>query len=368
MQENKQAAERIVDEVWAAALGKIMKGATASPTRPNLGDEIDMFVPQAATATLMGANPAFAGMMYNSAYEAAKRNGYIVTRRLGMPADFFWKFDYWTQERAFETMQKVLARIFAAIMTRHKEGALALVKVDVENSRFEVAFGNCAECSDLATASPICFYHAGTFAGMFGALLDRDLDAVETECVAQQGKVCRFIVGKRDDRQIKMPLEEQRSKLAVKFDVAKRVQDSLEQRQVRETGNLVDIGYYQLLLASSFITNLTILSQACFNIGGELGQQLAPLLKQRFQGDAAAILAQFYRQLRYMAIAVADRGDRVEVELTELPEAVGPLAAATFLPYLSGELQALLSSLMGKPLKYQSSEQQGQKLLLRFAP
>jgi hypothetical protein len=28
-------------------------------------------------------------------------------RRLGMPPDYFWKFEYWTDERAFETLGKV---------------------------------------------------------------------------------------------------------------------------------------------------------------------------------------------------------------------------------------------------------------------
>lgn len=74
-------------------------------------------------------------------------------------------------------------------MTRQKQGTFDLASVDVERCRFEMTFANCAECSGLEAAHPMCLFHAGLFAGILGALLDRDLDAVETECRASGGKL-----------------------------------------------------------------------------------------------------------------------------------------------------------------------------------
>src|SRR3972149_1131062 len=114
--QTKLANEDVVHQVWSRAVGKIVKGNVSTPLRARLGDEIDMIVPQVAAAGLMSANPGFAKELYAASYGSAKRNAWPVTRQVGMPPDFFWKFEYWTQQRAFETMQRITARVFAAIM------------------------------------------------------------------------------------------------------------------------------------------------------------------------------------------------------------------------------------------------------------
>ncbi|MDO8751109.1 MAG: 4-vinyl reductase [Dehalococcoidia bacterium] len=366
--QTKQAIEQIEDEVWARALGKIIKGKVLLPLRAGLGDEIDMIVPQVAMAGLMSTNPGFAKVLYAAAYASAKRNAYIVTRQVGMPPDFFWKFEYWTQQRAFETMQKVIARVFATIMSNQKQGTLELVSTDVERVQFEMAFADCAECSGLATGSPICYFHAGLLAGILGGLLNRDLDAVELECVAKGGKVCRFKVGKPDDREIKIALDERQEHFSIHIDYSKRVEESLKQEVIRGIGNLVDVGYYQLLLASVFLANLDVLARALMATGEEMGQASAAVILQRFQGDVPSAVTAFYQQLRYTDIRINEQGQEVEVQAQEAPEAIGSMAQAALVPFLCGGLQGLLSSLMHRPLRFQSAQRDGTTLRLRFTP
>ncbi|MBI4200175.1 MAG: hypothetical protein HY535_06860 [Chloroflexi bacterium] len=366
--QSKQAIEQIVDQVWSRALGKIVKGKVVAPLRTRLGDDIDMIVPQAAAAGLMSANPAFAKVLYAAAYATAKRNAYIVTRQVGMPPDFFWEFELWTQQRAFETMQKVTARIFGAIMTHQKEGTLELVATEVEHLRFETAFTDCVECSGLTTSNTICFFHAGLFAGILGSLLDKDLDAVELECAAQGGKVCRFKIGKPDDREIKIPLEERLGHIALQVDYSKRVEEGLKQQTIRGIGNLVDVGYYQLILSSVFLAHAEVLSRAFMATGEEMGRALVPLIPQMLQGDAASAISAFYHQLRYTDIRINEQDQGIEVQVEEAPEMMGPLEQATPIPFLCGGLQALLSSLKQKPLRFQSAQRDGNTLRLRFGP
>ncbi len=365
-----QAVERIVDEVWSRAVRKIAKGPAQASLRAGLGDEINLVIPQAVVSTLMRVNPGFSHVLYSSAYASSKRNAYLMTRQLGMPPDFFWKFDYWSPERAFETLKKVMGRVFAAVMTRQNQGTFDLTAVDVERCRFEMAFADCAECSGLEAANPMCLFHAGLFAGIVGALLDRDLDAVETECRASGAKACVFKVGKPEDREIKPALEQRLGGAAFQVDVAKRVGESLDGRAVRgELGDLVDVWYYQLLLSSVFLAHLDVLSAACMDAGEELGQAMATRMPQRFHGDAASAVSAFYRDLLYTRTRIVEQpGLGVVVEVEEAPETMGPLSDATLMPFLCGELQGLLSTLMQRPLRFQSGQRQGEHLVLRFAP
>lgn len=364
---DRQTAERVVDQVWSRALDKIVKGSAVATARPVLGDDIDLFVPQVVTTSLLGANPAFARLLYSSGDGAAKRNAYFIIRRLGMPADFFWKFDFWDDERAFTTLKKVMDRIFASLMSRHKAGLLELRSVDVERSRFELSFGGCVECSGLASSQPICFFHAGVFSGILDAMLDRDFDAVEEECAGAGGTTCRFKIGLRTDRAIAVPFDAWMSSPASNvIDVARRATVSLEGQRTRDIGNLVDIGYYQLLLASSFLPNLEMLAQACFGAGQEIGRVVAPLLRQKFSGNDAAVISEFYSYLRHMKLEVVDAAGAINVRIEEAPEALGPLANTTLVPFLCGELESLLSALMETPVRYQSNEHGADGLLVRF--
>ncbi len=367
MQEKRQATERVVDEVWSAALTKIMKGAVAATPRPNLGDEIDAFVPQAATASLINANAGFVSVLYTSAYASAKRNAYLLIRRLGMPPDFFLKFDYWAQERANETLQKIFAKVFSALFAAQKAGKLTLANVDMERGRYEVQFHDCVECSGLTGKHHICFFHAGIFAGIFGSLLDKDLDAVETECAMLGAPACKFLIGKRDDRDIMMGLEARLNQPGIGVNLGDRVQAVIEQRPARPSGDLVDVGYYQLLLSSAFLTNLEFVAQGWFQAGKELGDELAPLLPPK-QGAPTDRVAEFYHRLRHMDVQIRERGADVEVEIAEAPETLGPLAKETLVPFLSGEMESLLSAILKRPLRFQAETREGGKLLLRFAP
>jgi predicted hydrocarbon binding protein len=369
MAQAKANTERIVDEVWERSLRKITKAGAGGPLRGSMGDDLDMVLPQATLSSLLVSNPAFARVLYTAGYTSAKRNAYVLTRQVGMPPDFFWQFDNWTDQRAQETMSKILGRIFAAIFTTQKQGKMTLESVDVERNRFIMAFGDSVDASGMASATPLCYFHAGLFAGILGALLDRDLDAVEQECLAQGGKTCRFLIAKPDDRLIRQAMDERMANATFRLDLAKRVGDSLDQLAVRELGNMVDVGYYQLLLSTVFLSQISALAEACQEAGENLGSAFAQVLTGHFPGaPTLEAVRQLYRQLRYTDLNIVVDGDSIEVQVLEAPEALGPLAQVAFLPFLQGELQALLQAVTGKALRLKESGQGQNGLRLRFAP
>jgi hypothetical protein len=355
------ANDNIVDQLWAKALEKIMPGQAAGSARTSLGDNVDLFVMQSSTTSVLSGNPAFARVLYHAAYQSAARNGYFIIRRLGMPADFFWKFDQWSDARAFSTMSKVMDRIFAALMTRHNAGLLKLRSVDIERGRFEVTFERCAECQGARSSRPACFFHAGTFAGILGSMLNRQMVAVETACAASGDGPCAFVIGDSAGRRLAAQAGEalDGGPLGLEAPAARAMTDSER--------SLVDLGYYQLLLASAFLSNLDVLGDACMSAGRKIGRELAAI-SGGASGDPSAEIARIYRDLRYMDVSVSEVDGETVVTASGAPETLGPMSGAALVPFMCGELESLLSALGGKPVRYAGTSRDGESLGLTFVP
>jgi len=331
--------DRAVDLVWARSLEKIMKGEGPAAVRSQLGDEIDSFIPQVATGVLLSANPAFARILYTSAYVAAKRNSFFAMRRLGMPSDFFWKFDMWSDEKAQSTISKVVERLFKQLLHAGRQGLLEFLKVDVPATRFEIAFSDCAECHGMIAERTACNFHAGTFAGIFGAMLDRDLDCVETACIAAGAERCTFSIGLPNNRDIAVMFDKNMTDINVTPIPIGRLDTSsnIERRTI-------DIGYYQQLLSSAISGNLSTLERTCFDTGTMVGNQLGEVLKSRFGGITNESVSAIYRELRYLDLTI-DLSSKPDITISTsgAPEATGALADTAFVPFLAGELQSLLN-------------------------
>jgi hypothetical protein len=256
-----------------------------------------------------------------------------------------------------------MERVFAALMARHNAGLLKLESVDVERGHFGVSFGSCAECQGAAASRPACFFHAGTFAGIMAAMLNRRMEAVELACDAVGGGPCRFLIGDETDR-----------RLAAQADAALEGK-SLELRVARGKASvagqdgatgLVDLSYYQLLLASAFLPNLSVLEDACMNAGRRIGRDLAALLDGG--GDPAGQISRLYSELRYMSVDVSRTDGAFTVTASGAPETLGPMRDAALVPFICGELESLLSALTGEKTAISGVKRQGEDLLLRFAP
>jgi predicted hydrocarbon binding protein len=354
--------DRVVDLVWARSVEKIMKGDGPSPVRQAMGDDIDAFIAQVATGALLEVNPAFAKVLYSSASTAAKRNSFFAMRRLGMPSDFFWKFDMWSDEKAHSTLAKVVERIFKALLQVGRQGLLKFNEVDVPATRFTIEFSDCAECHGVSTENVACYFHAGTFAGIFSAMLDVDLECVELQCTAAGAESCKFVVGLPDDRELAVPFDRNMENVAV---TVQRETGGL--RDGESARRLVDIGYYQMLLSSAIAGNLSMLEAACFKTGVAVGEQLGELLESRPEGVTHKTISSIYHKMKYVDLVIDSGATEIVVTASGVPETTGPLSDAAFVPFLAGELQSLISVTNG-PVKYKSAEKQAERLVVVFVP
>jgi predicted hydrocarbon binding protein len=140
--------------------------------------------------------------LYNIARHNASRSTRIFTRSANMPKDLFWKFNFWSKEKAIETLGEIVNKIFSEMMRVNEGSSLHFEDADPENARFVLRFSDCYECSGVDAKTPTCTYHAGMLAGIFSSLLGQEFDAYETECYATGGNDCRFVVGPKQDSDI----------------------------------------------------------------------------------------------------------------------------------------------------------------------
>jgi len=358
--------EQLITHIWMSALEKMMKKDTSS-LRPSLGDLIDLYVPQVRNISILEAKPTLAKIIYENAYNSSFQNTFNIMKKLGMPADYFWKYEYWPRERAFETLRKVINRVFSTMMNRHKEGELDLVSIEMEPIRFTINFKDCAECADIKTNAKICFYHTATFAGILGSLLNRDMAAYETSCHAHEEEICTFIIGKRDDPEIQKEVESYLNNTKIEVNLDNRLIRCLQGEQNRTMGNLVDIRYFNLIYLTSVLTDPAISCQQNLNTGTEYGKKIAPLLCSFYKENTIDVLKKYYNHLHHLEVNSIENTDKeINVRIQDCADTSFSYRQETAC-FLIGELQGLLSYFTSKVIRYNKSILDGNNLLINYS-
>jgi len=286
-----------------------------------------------------------------------------------MPADYFWKFEYWPKTRALTALAKIVRGVFSSMMVQAKEGYLEIVELDVDPLRINVNFKDCVECAgEGGSKYAICYYHAGVFSGIISGLINRDLDSFETDCCACGDQCCCFIIGDKDDEYIRTGHDAYVSSPEITTDLASRLEKSLYNLPVRALGNSVDINYHQLVMASTLLIDPTSSASTNFEVGCRLGRKLAPLLVKFYHHEGLQNISDYCSQLGEFGVEI--RHDKLQLELVirECAESAGSIEKMEMISFLSGELQGLTSVLTETEMILEESRFKDNKLLLTFAP
>ncbi len=286
-----------------------------------------------------------------------------------MPADYFWKFEYWPKARALTTLGQIVKRVFSSMMAQAKEGNLEIVELDVDPLRISINFGDCVECAGISGLEyAICYYHAGCFSGILSALINRNLDSFETACCAHGDESCRFLIGDKEDEYIKTGHATYISPPKIATDLTSRLEKSLHNLPVRALGNLVDVNYHQLVTANTLLSDPQGLALTNFEVGSQLGRKLAPVLAGFYGHEEIQNMSDYYFQLGEFRIEVKGDKSQLELAIRECAESVGPVKAMEMMSFLFGELQGLLSELTKTEVILKESRFEDDKLLLTFTP
>jgi len=362
--EREVGMEELIDEVWAVLLDKLKK-KEVPPVRLIFGDEVNLFVPQMRLLLPMYANPRFPISIYTSSYLGAKRNAYAIMRKLDMPPDFFWKFEFWTNERAFDVLSKVTDRIFREIMRINKEGLLSLDNVATDSTEIKIVLtlDECVECFGIEANHPICYYHAGTLTGIISAMLGKELDGYETRCCATGGEKCEFVVGKAREEELEKYLNPGK----IEFPLQKRLENVLGGKSSRTLGNEANLRYYQLILLNSLITNPKMFSASSYEVGVKYGQKLALFLGSYYNKKEEELfdaISHYYEFLKHLKMEIKEGAGEIRAE--EVAEISGLAQNEDFLGFLFGELAGLLSVITKEEVVYRENTFEDNALRIKF--
>ncbi|MBN1761711.1 MAG: hypothetical protein JW878_01350 [Methanomicrobia archaeon] len=363
--EREVEMEKLIDEVWAIFLDKLKK-KDVPQARPAFGDELNLFVPQLRMLLPIYANPRFPVSVYTSSYLAARRNAYAIMRKLDMPPDFFWKFEFWTDERAFDVLSKVTNRIFREIMRTTREGLLSVENASTDPKAIKIllTLDECVECFGIEANHPFCYYHAGTLTGIISALLGKELDGYETTCFATGGDKCEFVIGLGHGGEA---LERYLNPGKLEFPLQQIVENALGGKSLRGLGNDTDLRYYQLIILNSIITNPKVFRDSSYEVGVAYGKTLAQFLGRYYNTSEDELLdaiSRYYQSLKHLQLDLNEGAD--EVRAAEIAEISGLAHNADFLGFLFGELEGLLSVATKGKMTYAGNAFEGNELVIKF--
>ncbi|MFC1904710.1 V4R domain-containing protein [Chloroflexota bacterium] len=359
--------DKLVDHAWISLLASVMK--KRDTMRSEMGDEIDLYVPQSRLLSLAKSNVAVPKLLYQAAYSSAHRNAINIMSKLGMPADYFWKFEYWPKGRALTTLGQIVNRVFSSMMSQAKQGSLKIADLDIDPLRINISFESCVECAGISGLQQgICYYHAGIFSGILSALINRELDGFETSCCACGGESCNFILGDKTDEYIKTEYDTYISPSEIEADWLPCLDKSLHNLPVRALGNVVDINYLRLVMASTLIADQQLYASANFEVGCQHGRKLAPVLAEFYGQAGLQNISKYYSQSHQLSIEIKENKPKLELVIKECPESVGDIKIVEMISFLSGELQGLTSELTNTEMTIEESRFEDDSLLLTFTP
>jgi len=358
---------KIIESAWIELLTKATKKQeTASGTAGN--DGVDLYVPQSRLLALAESNRAIPRLIYLSAQDSAKKNAYLIVRKLGMPSDYFWKFEFWPQERAYTTLAKIVHRIFTTIMNEAREGKLVVKELTIEPLQIRIDFESCVECAGISGLKHgICYYHAGTFAGIIAALLNlEDLDCYETSCHSSGSESCSFVLGAKTNKDFVRNFEVFLSPPEIKIDLLDRLSSSLKKDSVRSLGNMVDANYLRLVTANILLDNPRLFSDMNSEVGNHFGHTISGIVDKFYSGEKWKEVENYYRDVCRLNLEIIDKNSEVQVTVKETSTTV--YSTKEMASFLEGELSGLISGLTGKEMKVKESRFTGDGLVIILVP
>ena len=362
--EREKGLEKLIEEVWWVFLDKIKKEKVPR-ARSELGDEVDLFLPQ-IRALFMMQNPVFPKIIYGSSYRGAKRIAHRLARKKAdMQPDILCNLIFMTNKQALEKLSGITNEIFSEIMKINKEGLLSVTSVSTdppEHIKIILKLEDCAECFGVEANHPICYYHAGTLTGIVSSLLDKKLYGYETECCATGGDKCEFIIQDNSEGHNKYL-----NPGKIDFSLDKRLKDTLGGENPRSIGNEIDLGYYQLVILNSLITNPKIFSEASRKVGKKYGKSLALFLQtyhNKREEELFDDISKYYQDLKHLQIEIKTGADEIRAE--EVAEISGLPKNVLFLEFLFGELEGLLSVIRKEEVTCKDKKFENDDLVITF--
>lgn len=138
----------------------------------------------------------------------AQRATRVFVKQANIPKDMFWKFNFWSKEKALAVLGEIADKVFSEMMKVSEASKFQMIDADPQNARFTIRYAGCDECRDMSGMKMnVCLYHAGIFAGLLSTLLGQEFDVYETACRASGSAACDFVAAPRQNAEHKAALQ-----------------------------------------------------------------------------------------------------------------------------------------------------------------
>jgi len=359
-----QDVDTAISDLWFKVL-RISLGEEIADARPELGNYVNLIIPQLRVTYSIFYNPNLIATTYYSALETARRHIISIHERLGFDIEEFQKVSSWSKTVAYEAFEALNSIVYDPVAQILKKGRVGLIDVDPQKKMFLIEMKLCGECWGIPNLNlKACQYTSGFTAGIFSAMMGIDIGVYETKCIAQGDDSCLFKIqpiidmehyDKVNEYLSINPREMYHAKDVVK-DVGQYLINALEGRIKRpKYGDTVHLFDYQLRLLNSLSIYPKEHSIAYYHAGFRFGEVLSEFLGHYYKiqgGDLLKeIIPNVYRTLGFALVeSVETKKDGFRVTMREVADCAG-LPEISPHEFICGELAGIASEVKGHRMK-----------------
>jgi len=364
-----QQIDDAIKDLWDKVLQ--MSIVDVGNIRSELGDYVNVIVPQLRVTFSMFNNPYLLANSYYSALENAKEGIISTYKKLGLEIQEFREVSTWSKYVSYEAFDALKEIVFTPMYERLKRGDIYLLDVNPDKKDFLVEIKECGECWGFPNLNlRACQYLSGTLAGIWTSMIGIDYGVYEEKCLAQGDASCTFKIGPIKDRKqyegvneyiTINPSKMYTTKAATKKVAEKvsiHIKNALGGRLLRpKYGDKVHLVDYQLRLLTSLSKHPEDFSIVYHHAGYRFGKHLPSVLESEYGVHGADMVLKkalpvYYETLGFAKVkSVKASNDGFEIIMKEIADCAGLPDGLAPHAFLCGELAGIATEITGRPME-----------------
>jgi len=376
-----QQVDDAIQDLWHKILQMTLTEKTPC-IRSEMGDDINLIVPQLRVTYSIFYNPNLISTIYYSALESGRQGVVRTFDELGFDLNEFKQSFSWSRDVCFDAFEAVKQIVYDPVMKKLNKGYVKLLDVDIAKKMFLLEIDECGECWSFPDLNlRACQYTAGSFAGIWSATMGIEYSVYEQNCIAQGDDTCVFVQQpvtnlehyNKVNEYISINPRKMYHTKDVVDKVAQHIENALDGKlkrpKYRDVLHLFD---YQLRLLNSISKYPLEFSVAYYHAGIKFGKSLAHFLKSYYGVWGEEIfetaLSNYYETLGFAKIcSVEIIKDGLIITMRDVADCAGLLEGVSPHNFLCGELAGIASEVTGHEMVCENTKcREGEDKICEF--
>jgi len=359
------SAEQIdeaIKELWLKILQMSITEETTN-IRPEIGDYINLIVPQLRVTYPMFYTPNLIATTYYSALETARRGVGYFFNEMGFDIKEYQKFPSWSKTVAYDAFEILKNLINDPAYKKLNRGDIKLLDVDPRRKAFLVEVKECGECWGLQNLKlRACHYSSGTIAGAWSSMTGIEFGVYEKNCIACGDNSCVYVIEPvthvehfdNVNEYINMnPREMYHAEEVVNL-LRQHFIDGLKGKLKRpKYGDVLHLTDYQLRLLNTLSKHPAAYGLTHYHAGFRFGRYLSHFLKDYYGTWEKELfetaLSDYYKVLGFAKVtSVESTKNGFKITMKEVADCAGLSDGLAPHNFLCGELTGVASEILGQ--------------------